>query len=119
VRILICDDNADAAQAMSMLVAFERHETRVCHDGPACIARALLWRPHVVLVDIGMPGMDGYQVAAALRAELGRDTFLIAFSGYSAPEDVRAATDAGFDIHISKSADPQAVIQAVRAHAPH
>ena len=117
MRILICDDNADAAQAISMLVSFERHETHVCNDGPACVAKALVWRPHIVLIDIAMPGMDGFQVAAALRAQLGRDTFLIAFSGFTAQEDVRASTEAGFDLHISKSADPQTVLQAVRARA--
>ena len=115
MRVLICDDNEDARQTMSLLVGMERHETRVCPDGPSCVRVAREWRPHVGLIDIGMPGMDGYQVARQIRAVLGNEILLIAVTGFAAAEDVRAAKRAGFDMHFSKANDPVGLLDLVRA----
>jgi CheY-like chemotaxis protein len=115
VRVLICDDNEDARQTMSLLVGMERHETRVCPDGPSCVALAREWRPHVGLIDIGMPGMDGYQVARQIRAVLGNEILLIAVTGFAAAEDVQAAKRAGFDMHFPKANDPVGLLYLGRA----
>lgn len=100
---------------MSLLVGMERHETRVCPDGPSCVAVAREWRPHLGLIDIGMPGMDGYQVARQIRAVLGNEILLIAVTGFAAAEDVQAAKRAGFDIHFPKANDPVGLLDLVRA----
>ena len=115
MRVLICDDNEDARQTMSLLVGMERHETRVCPDGPSCVALAREWRPHVGLIDIGMPGMDGYQVARQIRAVLGNEILLIAVTGFAAAEDVQAAKRAGFDMHFPKANDPVDLLDLFRA----
>ena len=114
MRILICDDNADAAQALGALLGSERHETFICHDGGSCIDKALEWKPGVALLDIGMPDMTGYAVAKAMRAEdLGRKVLLIAVTGYGTPQDIQLAMDAGFDLHLVKPADPARILRAV------
>jgi CheY-like chemotaxis protein len=105
-RVLVVDDNRDAAESMADLVAMLGHVTEVAFDGPAAIAKARAFRPHVVLCDIGLPGMDGYEVARALRAEHGPSIRLVAVSGYAQPEDVRRATESGFDTHLAKPPDP-------------
>lgn len=102
---------------MSLLVGMERHETRVCPDGASCVAVARDWRPHVGLIDIGMPGMDGYEVARQLRAELGDEILLIAVTGFAATDDIEAAKRAGFDMHFPKANDPVALLDLVRAGA--
>jgi CheY-like chemotaxis protein len=117
VRVLICDDNEDARQTMSLLVGMERHETRVCPDGASCVSLAREWRPHVGLIDIGMPGMDGYEVARQLRAELGNEILLVAVTGFAAADDVEAAKRAGFDMHFPKANDPGTLLDLVRAGA--
>lgn len=105
--ILIVDDNLDAAEALSMLLDLNGHTVRTSPDGPsgldACRAR---W-PDVVLLDIGLPGMDGYEVARHLRASAGaRPLMLIALTGYGQPDDLRRAKDAGFDHHLVKPVEP-------------
>lgn len=117
MRVLICDDNEDAARTLSLLVGIERHETKVCMDGAACIATARAWRPHIGLIDIGMPEIDGYEVARAIRKELGNDVLLIAVTGFASPDDVKAAKRAGFDLHFSKANDPESLLEIVRGGA--
>jgi CheY-like chemotaxis protein len=77
----------------------------VAYDGPSAIAKARASLPEVVLCDIGLPGMNGYDIAKALRAD-GGDVQLIAVSGYAQPEDLDRAADAGFDGHVAKPPDP-------------
>jgi CheY-like chemotaxis protein len=114
MRILICDDNADAAQTLGALLGSERHEAFICLDGRACIEKALEWKPEVALLDIGMPGMSGYAVAKAMRAEdLGHKVLIIAITGYGSPQDIQLAMDAGFDLHLVKPADPARILRAV------
>lgn len=117
MRVLICDDNEDAARTLSLLVGFDRHETRVCMDGASCIATARAWRPHIGLIDIAMPEIDGYEVARAIRKELGSEVLLIAVTGFAGAGDVEAAKRAGFDLHFSKANDPEALLEIVREGA--
>ena len=110
MRVLICDDNEDARQTMSLLVGMERHETRVCPDGPSCVAVAREWRPHLGLIDIGMPGMDGYQVARQIRAVLGNEVLLIAVTEGERPVGLAARSRPGAD----KPAAPAALAGTAR-----
>ena len=115
-RVLVIDDNADAAQAMQMLLESDGHAVRVAHDGKDALELAVSFQPEIVLLDIGLPGMDGYRVAAELREEPSlRNTRLIAVTGYGRPEDVRQARDAGFDDHMIKPIDPSALLRAIAA----
>jgi two-component system CheB/CheR fusion protein len=114
-RILIVEDNVDAAESLRELLEMDGHQVAVAHDGPTGAPKELELRPDVVLCDIGLPGMDGYEVARALRKDPRlRGTFLVALTGYALPEDQRRATDAGFDAHLSK---PPSVEQIRRAIA--
>lgn len=106
LRILIVDDNLDAAESMAMLQQIRGHETRTAHTGPDAVRVAAEFRPQAVLLDIGLPGMDGYQVARRLRAMPGvEDAFLVAMTGYGSENDRRRAKEAGFDEHLAKPAD--------------
>ncbi len=104
-RVLVVDDNRDAAESLAELVRMFGHEVEVAFDGTTALDKAAAVHPQVVLCDIGLPGMSGYEVAAALRA-LGRgDMRLLAVSGYAGPEDVQRALEAGFDGHVAKPFD--------------
>jgi two-component system CheB/CheR fusion protein len=117
-RILVIEDNLDAAESLRLALELEGHEVFVAHDGPQGIERARQLGPEVVLCDIGLPDMDGYAVAKALRRETGlRDTFLVALTGYALPEDQRRAAEAGFDAHLTKPATVEGV-QDVIGRAP-
>jgi signal transduction histidine kinase len=106
-RVLVVDDNVDAAESLCDLVAFLGHSVEAVHDGPTAIARVREHHPEVVLCDIGLPGMDGYDVARAIRSEPDlADVRLVAVSGYAQPEDRARARSAGFDAHVAKPADP-------------
>jgi signal transduction histidine kinase/ActR/RegA family two-component response regulator len=102
-RVLVIEDNPDAAEMMRELLEIAEHEVAVAADGRAGVDRALALRPDVVLCDIGLPEMDGYAVARALRAEASlASTLLVAVSGYALPEDLARASEAGFDRHLAK-----------------
>jgi CheY-like chemotaxis protein len=105
-RILVVDDNVDAAESLAMLLQLEGHSTRVVHDGPAAIVAASEFRPDTVFLDIGLPGMSGYDVARQLRTREGAPLRLIALTGWGADEDRRKAHEAGFDRHLVKPVDP-------------
>jgi PAS domain S-box-containing protein len=110
LRVLVVDDNADAAESLAELVRMHGHEVEVAYDGPTAIAKAIAAVPDLVLCDIGLPGMNGYEVARALRSDPAlATTRLVAISGYAQPEDVERATEAGFVGHISKPPDPAAL----------
>jgi PAS domain S-box-containing protein len=105
-RVLVVEDNEDAAQSLAELVGMFGHEVEIARDGPSALERALAHRPDVVLCDIGLPGMSGYEVAKVLRTSHEKRMKLIAVSGYAQPEDVRRASEAGFDAHVAKPPDP-------------
>lgn len=105
-RVLIVDDNADAADSMAALLRVDGQDVRTAHDGPAGLEAARRFKPGVVFLDIGLPGMDGFQVARALRATPEtKDCLLIAISGYGQAEDHRQSKEAGFDRHLVKPVD--------------
>jgi CheY-like chemotaxis protein len=106
-RILIVEDNDDAAESLKLLLELSGHAVEVAHSGPEGLEKARLHKPEVVLCDIGLPGMNGYEVATAIRkiGELG-SVFLVAMTGYGLDEDRQRALAAGFDRHLTKPADP-------------
>ncbi|MHB1561221.1 MAG: PAS domain-containing hybrid sensor histidine kinase/response regulator, partial [Isosphaeraceae bacterium] len=117
-RILIVDDNADTALGLARLLRFLGHEVRVAHDGPAAIDAVHQERPDFLLLDIGLPGMDGYQVASQLRSEPGMDSLIIiAITGYGQDEDRRRSRAAGFDHHLVKPVDYQTLVTLLSSSA--
>ncbi len=116
-RVLVIDDNRDAADTVAELVQMLGHDVEVAYDAHDGLEKASEELPHVVFCDIGLPGMDGYEVARQIRAREGtRRVRLVALSGYAQPDDVERALAAGFDVHLSK---PPALeeLQAVLANA--
>ncbi len=109
-RVLVVDDNVDAAVSLGMLLKLAGQEVRVAYDGPAALRQATDFRPHLVLLDIGMPGMDGYEVCRRLRRESGLErTTVVALTGWGQDEDRRRSHEAGFDHHIVKPVEPSAL----------
>ncbi|NVI97629.1 response regulator [Myxococcus sp. AM009] len=105
-HVLLVDDHTDSRQLVRELLEMEGHTVSEAEDGPSGLARARELRPEVVLLDIGLPGLDGYEVARALRStDEGRDLVLIAVTGYGLEEDRRRALEAGFDEHLVKPVD--------------
>jgi two-component system CheB/CheR fusion protein len=105
-RVLVIDDDDDNASGLARLLKRLGHDVRVARDGKSAIEVARAQRPEVVLLDIGLPGMDGYEVIKRLRAEeCCKDTLIIALSGYGQPEDLRRSREAGFDHHLVKPVD--------------
>jgi CheY-like chemotaxis protein/integral membrane sensor domain MASE1 len=115
-RVLIVDDNADVRLALRSLLEGEGHAVHEAGDGAAGIAAATRLQPDVVLVDIGMPGLDGYDVAKRLRGRFPRMR-LVALTGYGQSEDRRRARSAGFDEHLVKPVEPSALSRALEAPA--
>ncbi len=114
-QVLVVDDNRDAADSMAVFLELAGFETQVELDGPGAIDRAATHGPEVVLLDIGLPGLDGYEVARRLRALPGGDRcLLIALTGYGQQDDRRRAHEAGFDVHLVKPADPDAVVELIQ-----
>jgi two-component system CheB/CheR fusion protein len=109
-RVLIVDDNVDTAAGMVRLLKLLGHQVAIAHDGPAALDAARRHRPDVVLLDIGLPGMDGYEVARALRHEGFTDALLIAVSGYGQDEDFKRSQAAGFNHHLVKPVDFDSLI---------
>jgi signal transduction histidine kinase/DNA-binding response OmpR family regulator len=110
LRTLVVDDNTDAAEMLAQYLRLSGQEVRVAHDGPAALELVEEFRPEVVLLDIGLPGMDGYEVARRLRARsnLG-ELLVVALSGYGQPDDRSRSRAAGFDHHLVKPVDPDAL----------
>ena len=107
-RILVADDNQDAANTLALLLRLAGHEVYTAHGGQAAVALANDFRPEIALLDIGMPDLDGYEVAKQLRAtDWGRDCLLVALTGWGQEDDKRRAREAGFDHHLTKPVDPR------------
>ena len=102
-RILVVDDNRDSAESLAMLLKLLGHDARTAHDGRQALAVAGAYQPHIILLDIGLPGMDGYEVAREMRAMPAlAKTVLVALTGYGAEDHRRQARDAGFNAHLVK-----------------
>jgi CheY-like chemotaxis protein len=113
-RILIVDDNADSADSLAMILNHSGHMAEPVYGAADALARAAAFDPEIVLLDIGLPGIDGYEVARRLR-DRGSNARLIALSGYGQPEHVRRAQDAGFDAHLVKPVDLQRLLRNLAA----
>lgn len=110
--VFVVDDNVDAAASLAIILEMSGHRVRVAHDGPRALEACMTHRPDVVLLDIGLPGMDGYQVALRLREMPGMlNSTLIAVTGYGQPEDVARSRHAGFDHHVVKPVEPDTLSQ--------
>ncbi len=114
-RILVADDNAAAADILAKLLSLFGNEVQVVHDGQAALKTFSAWRPDVILLDIGMPRMDGYEVARRVREQTASGkVMLIALTGWGQEKDRKLAREAGFDHHLLKPVDLQA-LQALMA----
>jgi CheY-like chemotaxis protein len=109
-RVLIADDNRDAAESLAMLLQMEGHEVTVVHDGHEAVAAFERVRPDAALLDIGMPGLNGYEIAQLIRrAPYGREVILVAVTGWGQDSDKVQATQAGFNHHFTKPVEPDAI----------
>jgi PAS domain S-box-containing protein len=105
-RVLIVEDNADARESLRTILELSGHEIYEAGDGPGGVEQALELRPDMALIDIGLPSLDGYEVAKQIRsAPAGREMFLVALTGYGQPRDRQMAREAGFDAHLVKPVD--------------
>jgi CheY-like chemotaxis protein len=113
-RILVVDDSEDSATMLVELLELWGHEARAAHDGPSAIQAAREWAPDLILLDIGLPGMNGYAVAKALREESSlREVTLVALTGYGRAADREDSKEAGFNHHLVKPVDLDALQQLV------
>jgi signal transduction histidine kinase/ActR/RegA family two-component response regulator len=118
-KVLVVEDNDDVREMLRTALECDGHEVRTAADGPAALALLARWSPDVALLDIGLPGMDGYELARALRGTpQGRRLALIAVTGYAATSDRRRAEAAGFDAHLSKPVDPRELADVLERRPP-
>jgi PAS domain S-box-containing protein len=118
LRVLVVDDNIDAAQSLGMVLQAGGHAVHLSHDGIAALEAAEAHKPDLVFLDIGLPRLNGYEVAKRLRAApLLKSAMIVAMTGYGQPEDLRRSNQAGFDHHLVKPADPGRVEELLRERA--
>jgi signal transduction histidine kinase/CheY-like chemotaxis protein len=113
LNILVIEDNADGREMLRVMLEVDGHQVRVAEDGPSGIELALAAKPDVALIDIGLPGLDGYEVGRRLRGKLGTSIRLIAVSGYGQADDRKRSSDAGFDTHLVKPVTPEQLRDAL------
>jgi CheY-like chemotaxis protein len=107
LRVLVVDDNADAAETLAMLLEHWGHDVKLAVDGPNALETAAAQHPDLILLDIGLPGMSGYEVAERIRANPAlSDTVLVAMTGYGQAEDKKRSRQAGFTLHLVKPVEP-------------
>ena len=113
-RLLVVDDNVDACESIALILAAFGYTVHTLHDGPSVLPKVLQWRPDAVVLDIGLPGMSGLEVAALLRRQPGLPRMpLVALTGYGQEEDRRRSLAAGFDLHLTKPVEPKRLLQAL------
>jgi CheY-like chemotaxis protein len=111
----VVDDNADLATSTTILLRLAGHKVAMAHDGPSALAAAVDFHPHVVLLDLGLPGMDGYEIARRFRQDPGlAPVRLIALTGYGQQLDRERSQAAGFDHHLVKPAAPEQLEELLR-----
>jgi two-component system OmpR family response regulator len=117
-RVLVVEDNPDGAETLARLLRMSGHEVRTALDGPIALEIADAFRPEVVLLDIGLPGMSGYEVATLLRQLPGMATaLLVALTGYGQDRDRDLSRQAGFDQHLTKPVDHLALLRLLDSPA--
>jgi CheY-like chemotaxis protein len=118
-RVLVVDDNADSADSLRMVLELHGAEVRVAYDGASALTLVPEFRPTIALVDLGMPGMDGHEVARRIRRmEEGKDIVLVALTGWGQPDDVRRSLDAGMDEHLVKPVQLEQIATLLGSHGP-
>jgi PAS domain S-box-containing protein len=118
-RILVVDDNHDAAECLSMLLEISGHSTRMAHSGPDALSAAIEFQPDIAFLDIGLPGMDGYEVARRIRQDPDlHGITLVALTGWGSDEDRRRSSEAGFDHHLTKPVETDTVESLLSAVTP-
>jgi CheY-like chemotaxis protein len=111
-RVLVVDDSKDTADSMALILQLEGYQVAVAYDGKGALQAAQVQKPQAVLLDIGLPGMDGYRVARTLRSDPTHErTLLVAITGYGHEDDKRRSREAGFDFHLVKPVDPEQLCQ--------
>jgi two-component system, chemotaxis family, CheB/CheR fusion protein len=116
-RVLVVDDNVDAAKSIAMILNLSGYDVHCVHDGPSALQAAQAYRPDAVVLDSGLPGMSGYEVAQHLRATPEfKLTPLVAVTGYGQDEDRRRSKEVGIDHHLTKPVDANALQDFVAAH---
>lgn len=109
-KILVVDDNHDSALSLAMMLSIMGHETRTAHDGESAVTTAEMFLPDVVLLDIGLPKLNGYEVAQRIRqSSWGASMFLIAVTGWGQDEDRQRSTQVGLNVHMVKPVEPSAL----------
>ena len=115
--ILVVDDNRDAAEVLGLFLEASGSTVHLAFDGPSALEAVRASSPEIVLLDIGMPGMDGHEVARRIRQmPQGRTATLVALSGWGQPEDIRRSMEAGMDLHLVKPAAPEALSAVLASH---
>jgi CheY-like chemotaxis protein len=118
MRVLVVDDNRDAAESLAMMLSLTGQEVATAHDGESALVEAARFAPDAVLLDIGMPGMNGYEVAQRLRREPATaDAVIVAITGWGQEKDRERARDAGFDLHIVKPLHVEQLVSLLRGRA--
>jgi PAS domain S-box-containing protein len=118
LRVLVVDDNVDAAESLRLVLELSEHEVHLRHDGPTAIEAAQALLPHLVLLDLGMPGMDGFEVIRRIRAQSwGRNLRVVALSGWGQDDDKSKSREAGFDAHVTKPLEPGQLEELLATYA--
>ena len=117
-RVLVVDDNADAADSLAMLLTAQGDAVRIAYDGEEAVDAEAEFQPQVVLLDIGLPGLSGYDVARRIRARRGDGVLIVAITGWGQDEDRRRSREAGFDHHFTKPVDIGQLLQVIEAERP-
>jgi CheY-like chemotaxis protein len=107
------EDNADARETLQLLLQLEGYQVTAADSGEQAVEQAATTRFDVAMVDIGLPDVDGYEVARRVRAKRGKDIFLVALTGYGQAEDRKRALEAGFDAHLVKPVDPDDLLKVL------
>ena len=113
-RVLVVEDSTDAREALRALLEMSGHEVRSVEDAPRALDLVRTWRPDVALVDLGLPGMSGYELGGQLRrAPFGEELLIVAITGYGQPDDRRRTTESGFDAHLVKPVSPEMLLEII------
>jgi DNA-binding response OmpR family regulator len=117
-RVLVVDDNQDAADSLAMLLGVRGEEVRIAYDGATALEVERDFKPDVVLLDIGLPAVSGYDVAERIREKRGDKVLIVAITGWGQEKDLRRAEDAGIDHHFTKPVDFEALVALIERAVP-
>jgi DNA-binding response OmpR family regulator len=117
-RVLVVDDNQDAADSLAMLLSAHGDEVRTAYDGEEAVEADARFQPGIVLLDIGLPKMSGYDVARHIRSRRGAGVLIVAITGWGQDEDRQRSRDAGFDHHFTKPVDIESLLETLERERP-